>query len=62
MSAVTATAVAFFKLTDNNEEMGSCEKGSNRFIGNGDTDLQTLHDFDKFLQKKMLLEMSTFFY
>jgi hypothetical protein len=41
--------------------MATCEKGSNRFINNGTTDHQTLHDVDKFFQKKMLLEFSTFF-
>ena len=41
-STVTAGAFAFFKLTENNEAMGSCEKGSSRFILNGDTDQQTL--------------------
>ena len=59
---VTATSFAFGSLTDSKEMMASCEKDSKLFINNGDTDLQTLHDFDKFLQKKMLLEMSTFFY
>jgi hypothetical protein len=42
--------------------MVSCEQDSNRFINIGDTDMQTLHDFDKFFQKKMLLELLTFFY
>ena len=51
-SAVTATAFAFFRLTDNNGLMASCEKGSNRFSNDGDIDQQTFHDFDKFVQKK----------
>ena len=42
--------------------MLSFEKDFNRFINNGDTDLQTLHDFDKFFQNKIILEFSTFFY
>ena len=40
-SAITATAFAFGGLTDDDDVMGSCEKGSNRFIGNRDTDQQT---------------------
>jgi hypothetical protein len=42
--------------------MAFCEQYSNRFFNNGDTDLQTLHEFDRFFQKKMLLELSTLFY
>ena len=61
-SAVTATAFAFFRLTDNNELMASCEKGSNRFINHCDTDQQTLHDFDQLVHTKMLLEFSKFLY
>ena len=33
-SAVTAAAFAFFRLTDNNELMVSCEQDFNRFINN----------------------------
>jgi len=61
-SEVTATSFAFDSLTDSNELIGSCEKGSSRFINHGDPGQQTLtparflqlcllHDFDNFLQK-----------
>jgi len=37
--------------------MVSCEKDTKLFVNNGDTDLQTLHDFDKFFQKKIVLQI-----
>ena len=59
---VHGTSLAFDRLMESNEVIGSWEKGSNRFINHGDLGQQTLPParFGPLFPKKMLHEFRSF--
>ena len=65
-SAVTATSFAFDSLTNTNEVIGSCDKGSSRFIYYGEQKVMVgknclPRDFDNLFLEKNAQRISKFF-